>query len=105
MRTTFTAPGIRCQGCASTIEQALRAVPGNAGSDVLADDPLSTLLLTPAEMEQRDLFVATQARGRGLPAALVLSGGCYGPHSWRAQARSLEAIVARFDGTPAGGEP
>src|SRR3954447_13271796 len=29
----------------------------NAGSDVLADDPLSTLWLTPAEMEQRDLEV------------------------------------------------
>lgn len=68
----------------------------NAGSDVLATDPLSSLQLTPAEMAERDLYVVTQARERGIPLAMVLSGG-YGPLSWQAHARSIEGILARFD--------
>ncbi|MGZ3386580.1 MAG: heavy-metal-associated domain-containing protein, partial [Isosphaeraceae bacterium] len=27
METTFTAPGISCQGCANTIERALGSIP------------------------------------------------------------------------------
>jgi acetoin utilization deacetylase AcuC-like enzyme len=68
----------------------------NAGSDVLRDDPLSRLCLTPADMAERDLYVVSEARGRGIPLALVLSGG-YGPASWEAHARSLEGILTRFD--------
>jgi acetoin utilization deacetylase AcuC-like enzyme len=68
----------------------------NAGSDVLAADPLSWLLLSPAEMAERDLYVVTQVRERGIPLAMVLSGG-YGPASWEAHAASLEGILARFD--------
>jgi histone deacetylase 11 len=68
----------------------------NAGSDVLAEDPLSWLELTPNEMAERDLYVVTQVRERDIPLAMVLSGG-YGPASWEAQARSLEGILARFD--------
>jgi histone deacetylase 11 len=68
----------------------------NAGSDVLADDRLSTLQLTPDEMEARDLAVVTAVRERGIPLAMVLSGG-YGPRSWSAHARSIESILARFD--------
>jgi histone deacetylase 11 len=68
----------------------------NAGSDVLEGDPLSTLRLTPSDLEERDLMVLTAARQRGIPAAMVLSGG-YGPLSWQAHARSIEAILARFD--------
>jgi histone deacetylase 11 len=68
----------------------------NAGSDVLASDPLSTLGLTPGEMAERDLAVITAARERGLPVVMVLSGG-YGPLSWRAHASSIEGILARFD--------
>jgi len=69
----------------------------NAGSDVLRTDPLTQLLLSVEEMAERDLFVVTEVRGRGIPLAMVLSGG-YGPHSWEAHARSLEGILARFDG-------
>jgi hypothetical protein len=47
-------------------------------------------------MEQRDLTVVTMVRERGVPLAMVLSGG-YGPRSWVAHARSIEAILARFD--------
>lgn len=68
----------------------------NAGSDVLATDPLAWLRLTPDEMAERDLYVVTQVRERGIPLAMVLSGG-YGPYSWEAHARSIEGILARFD--------
>jgi hypothetical protein len=70
----------------------------NAGSDVLADDPLSTLLLSPAQLAERDLMVLAAVRQRGIPAAVVLSGG-YGPQSWRAHALSIEGILARFEAT------
>ena len=70
----------------------------NAGSDVLATDPLTRLGLTPADMAERDLYVVTEVRQRGLPLAMVLSGG-YGPASWQAHAHSIEGILARFDRT------
>ena len=69
----------------------------NAGSDVLAADPLALLRLTPEELAERDLYVVTQVRECGIPLAMVLSGG-YGPASWEAHARSIEGILARFDG-------
>lgn len=68
----------------------------NAGSDVLLSDPLSALVLSPEEMADRDLYVCTEVRERGVPLAMVLSGG-YGPASWQAHARSLEGVLARFD--------
>lgn len=69
----------------------------NAGSDVLTSDPLALLRLTPEEMAERDLYVVTQVRERRIPLAMVLSGG-YGPLSWEAHARSIEGLLARFDG-------
>jgi histone deacetylase 11 len=68
----------------------------NAGSDVLWSDPLASLMLTDDDLAGRDLYVATAARERGVPLAMVLSGG-YGPASWEAHARSIEGILARFD--------
>jgi histone deacetylase 11 len=68
----------------------------NAGSDVLATDPLTSLQLTVEEMVERDLYVVTQLRERNIPVAMVLSGG-YGPQSWHAHARSIEALATRFD--------
>jgi histone deacetylase 11 len=68
----------------------------NAGSDVLGSDPLANLLLTADEMAERDLLVVTEVRQRGVPLAMVLSGG-YGPASWEAHARSIEGLLARFD--------
>jgi hypothetical protein len=53
-------------------------------------------LLSPGELAERDLFVVSEARRRGIPVAMVLSGG-YGPASWRAHARSIEGILTRFD--------
>jgi hypothetical protein len=37
-----------------------------------------------------------EVRERGVPLAMVLSGG-YGPASWEAHARSAEGVLARFD--------
>lgn len=68
----------------------------NAGSDVLASDPLSSLLVSPEEMCQRDLFVVSQARQSGIPLAMVLAGG-YSKESASAHAKSLEAILAKYD--------
>jgi histone deacetylase 11 len=68
----------------------------NAGSDVLITDPLASLTLKPEDMIDRDLFVVTEVRERGIPLAMVLSGG-YGPYSWEAHARSIEALATRFD--------
>jgi histone deacetylase 11 len=68
----------------------------NAGSDVLWSDPLSRLFLTADEMAERDLYVVSTVRERGVPLAMVLSGG-YGSASWEAHARSLEGILTRFD--------
>lgn len=69
----------------------------NAGSDVLGTDPLASLLLTVDQMIDRDLHVVSTVRERGIPLAMVLSGG-YGPDSWEAHARSIEALATRFDG-------
>jgi histone deacetylase 11 len=68
----------------------------NAGSDVLASDPLSSLLLAPDELCQRDLYVVCQARERGIPLAMVLSGG-YSKESATAHASSIEGIIKKFD--------
>jgi len=68
----------------------------NAGSDVLRTDPLAQLNLSPQDMAERDLMVVSEARSRGIPVAMVLSGG-YGPLSWEAHAQSIEGILTRFD--------
>jgi histone deacetylase 11 len=68
----------------------------NAGSDVLATDPLTSMRLSLPQMVERDLFVVTQVRERNIPLAMVLSGG-YGPQSWEAHARSIQALATRFD--------
>jgi histone deacetylase 11 len=68
----------------------------NAGSDVLASDPLSSLILSVEEMCQRDLFVVSQARELGIPLAMVLAGG-YSRESASAHGRSIEGILARYD--------
>jgi histone deacetylase 11 len=47
----------------------------NAGSDVLWSDPQSRPLLTAEEMAERDLYVVTGVRERGVSLAMVLSGG------------------------------
>jgi acetoin utilization deacetylase AcuC-like enzyme/uracil DNA glycosylase len=71
----------------------------NAGSDPYADDPLAGFLLTRDDLAERDLLVVTLARERGIPVAMVLSGG-YSAESWRIHADAIEGILTRFDPGP-----
>ncbi len=64
----------------------------NAGSDPLAGDPLARLRLSREDLARRDLLVATMVRERGIPLAMVLSGG-YARESWRVHADGIEAIL------------
>lgn len=64
-----------------------------AGSDVLDDDPLANLALTPEGLVERDLLVFRAARERGVPYLHLLAGG-YGPSSAEAQAASIAAILS-----------
>jgi len=64
----------------------------NAGSDVLATDPLATMLLSPEDLIERDNFVIQTALDRKIPIAMALAGG-YGKHSAMAQAKSIEKIL------------
>lgn len=68
----------------------------NAGSDVLKSDPLSTLLLTPEDLQERDLTIVSMAREKGIPIAMVLAGG-YGHESAAAHSASIKAILQKFD--------
>jgi acetoin utilization deacetylase AcuC-like enzyme len=68
----------------------------NAGSDPYVEDPLAGLRLSRSEVADRDLMVATLVRERGIPMAMVLSGG-YARESWRVHADGIEAILTRFD--------
>lgn len=68
----------------------------NAGSDPFIEDPLTFLRLSRADVADRDLLVATHVRERGIPMAMVLSGG-YARDSWRVHADGIEAILTRFD--------
>lgn len=63
-----------------------------AGSDVLADDPLAGLAMTPEGLVQRDLLVTRKVRSQGIPLVHLLAGG-YGPSSAEAQGRAVAAIL------------
>lgn len=97
---------------AEALPGALEAVKAdlviyNAGSDPFIEDPLTRLRLSRDELADRDLMVASQVRERGIPMAMVLSGG-YARESWRVHADGIEAILARFDragARPVVGEP
>ena len=52
METTFTAPGISCQGCANTIEQVLARIPQVAG--VTVDVPNKTVTVSHGGKEIRE---------------------------------------------------
>ncbi len=68
----------------------------NAGSDPYYADPLTRLRLAREDLARRDVLVATMARERSIPLAMVLSGG-YARDSWRVHADGIEAILGRFE--------
>jgi histone deacetylase 11 len=61
------------------------------------DDPLARYRLSREDLAERDLLVVSLSRERGIPVAMVLSGG-YSAESWRIHADAIEVILARFDG-------
>ena len=67
-----------------------------AGADVLDGDPLAGLALSVEGLVARDLLVFREVRKRGIPYVHTLAGG-YGPVSWKAQARSILAILNEQD--------
>ena len=87
---------------ASELEQLLEThQPGLvfhvAGADVLRDDPLANLNLTPDGLVRRDRLVAQKVRSRGAALVHTLAGG-YGPSAADAQARSIRAIIETLGG-------
>ncbi|MEI7835520.1 MAG: histone deacetylase [Planctomycetota bacterium] len=58
------------------------------GCDVLADDPLAHLQLTPRGLADRDATVIDACVQRGIPVAMVMGGG-YSKDAWAAQADSI----------------
>jgi hypothetical protein len=52
--------------------------------------------LSAGDLADRDLLVATEVRERGVPFAMVLSGG-YSARSWQIHADAIEGILTRFD--------
>ncbi|MEJ7640101.1 MAG: hypothetical protein WKF75_19575 [Singulisphaera sp.] len=68
----------------------------NAGSDPFTEDPLAGFRLTMSDLAERDLIVVTMARERGIPVAMVLSGG-YSAESWRIHTDGIEGVLTRYD--------
>ena len=66
----------------------------NAGTDVVADDPLGAFSLTPQHVLERDVFVVETLLRRRIPTAMVLGGG-YTQDSYRLVADSVAAILGR----------
>ncbi len=66
-----------------------------AGTDVYKDDPLGGLDLSAQDVLERDMFVIDWARSRGIPIAVVLSGG-YSAESWRLHYNTIRETIARY---------
>ncbi len=88
------------KGVLDALERMLSQAPSDvrfvvhvAGSDVLADDPLTGLSMSPEGLVRRDLQVLAWARARDLPLLHLLAGG-YGPSSATAHAASIAAMLS-----------
>ena len=67
-----------------------------AGVDPHQEDALGRLALTDAGLDQRDLYVVSQVRQRGIPIASALGGGYGDPHAVAARhARSMLTMAAQ----------
>ncbi|REJ66307.1 MAG: histone deacetylase [Planctomycetota bacterium] len=64
----------------------------NAGTDVVEDDPLGGLNLSPAAIRERDLFAVGELRRRGIPTVMLPAGG-YSQESYRLVAESVIALI------------
>jgi histone deacetylase 11 len=66
----------------------------NAGTDVLATDPLGALDLLPEHVLERDVFTLQTLRRHGIPSVMVLGGG-YTQESYRLVADTVIAMQRR----------
>ena len=64
----------------------------NAGTDIVAGDPLGDLNISAATIRDRDLFVVGELRRRGIPTVMVLSGG-YTKQSYQLVADSVVGLI------------
>lgn len=64
----------------------------NAGTDVVAGDPLGKLNISATTIRERDLFVVGELRKRGIPTVMVLSGG-YSKQSFKLVANSVIGLI------------
>lgn len=69
----------------------------NAGTDVLAGDPLGMTDVTPAAVVERDELVFREAFDRNVPVSMLLSGGYTKPLSARVIADSICNLYAKFE--------
>jgi len=63
-----------------------------AGADILVDDPLTGLHLSPKGLVRRDVYVTGAVRERGIPLLHLLAGG-YGPSAAMSQEASVAAML------------
>jgi histone deacetylase 11 len=64
----------------------------NAGTDVYEHDALGGLNVSARGIAERDAYVVSELRRRGLPTVMLLSGG-YSPESYRIVGASIEALI------------
>jgi histone deacetylase 11 len=64
----------------------------NAGTDVVAGDPLGGLNISATTIRERDLYVVRELRNRGIPTVMVLSGG-YTKRSFQLVADSVIGLI------------
>jgi len=81
-------PGFLDSACNSPVGLAIY----NAGTDVIAGDPLGGLNISAATIRERDLYVVAELRKRNIPTVMVLSGG-YTQQSFRLVADSVIGIL------------
>ena len=74
-----------------------------AGSDVYCSDPLGGLDLSAQDVLKRDMFVIDSARSRGIPIAVVLSGG-YSAESWKLHYDTIRETIGKYC-SEVGGQP
>lgn len=75
----------------------------NAGTDIVAGDPLGSLNLSAATVNSRDQFVVSELRKRNIPTVMVLSGG-YTKKSYQLISDSVIQLIEKGDTFKASGQ-
>lgn len=67
----------------------------NAGTDIVEDDPLGMMNVSPEGVLERDLYIIGQLRERGIPTLMLLSGG-YTKQSFSLVAATVSELLIRY---------